>query len=121
MSVVTQRCDLRPGKFLNPLWDAPRDDVVWAPEERVALLADRRARGLDLFTGEPLKGDDAREWLRQRYAKASGTFGFNVEEIVKVDTKKMEITLRMRDGRIGTGPLPPETEEEAAEDDEEES
>jgi hypothetical protein len=119
MSAGTRKCDVRPGKSLDPLWDKPRDDVVWAPEERVDLLSHRRARGLDLFTGEPLKGDDAREWLRLRYGNNSGTFGFNVEEIVKVDTKTMVITLRMRDGRIGTGPLPPETEEDVVEDDKE--
>lgn len=55
-----------------------------APESRVKLLTERFEQGLDLFTGEPLKGTDKDEWTKLQnetrgQSKSFGISSFQLE------------------------------------------
>jgi len=62
------------------------------PAEEVDRLASRYEQGLDLWTGEPLEGDDAQEWLRIYF----GVLTKNVARILEVDGN--DVTVQLKSG-----------------------
>lgn len=62
-----------------------------ATEEAIALREHRLANGLDLWTGEPLCGMDAENWLHIKDGKAERSLYSDVKETVEL-MRKLRLT-----------------------------